>query len=95
MISRKLYEKPNSIEELAEQRDWMKQIPDQLKAHEVKETFLHLNRFLAERLKPLPRFMSSLHIYLIDHDDSCSRALVSNVCLMHFLLSVSPNAAIR
>ncbi|XP_027011591.1 dynein axonemal heavy chain 1 isoform X2 [Tachysurus fulvidraco] len=33
-ISRKLYEKPNSIEELAEQRDWMKQIPDQLKAHE-------------------------------------------------------------
>lgn len=40
MISRKLYEKPNSIEELAEQREWMKQIPDQLKAHKVKETFL-------------------------------------------------------
>ncbi|TTB85611.1 Dynein heavy chain 1, axonemal [Bagarius yarrelli] len=34
MISRKLYEKPNCIEELAEQREWMKQIPDQLKAHE-------------------------------------------------------------
>ncbi|MCJ8744212.1 hypothetical protein PDJAM_G00116030 [Pangasius djambal] len=34
LISRKLFEKPNSIEELAEQRDWMKQIPDQLKAHE-------------------------------------------------------------
>ncbi|KAM6980842.1 dynein axonemal heavy chain 1 [Aplochiton taeniatus] len=33
-ISRKLYEKPNSIEELTEQREWMKQIPDQLKAHE-------------------------------------------------------------
>ncbi|KAI4880923.1 hypothetical protein NFI96_025448, partial [Prochilodus magdalenae] len=33
-ISRKLYEKSNSIEELAEQREWMKQIPDQLKAHE-------------------------------------------------------------
>ncbi|XP_066527086.1 dynein axonemal heavy chain 1 [Hoplias malabaricus] len=33
-ISRKLYEKPNSIEELSEQREWMKQIPDQLKAHE-------------------------------------------------------------
>lgn len=40
MISRKLYEKPNSIEELAEQREWMKQIPDQFKAHKVKETFL-------------------------------------------------------
>lgn len=40
MISRKLCEKPNSIEDLAEQRDWMKQIPDQLKAHEVEETFL-------------------------------------------------------
>ncbi|KAL6464354.1 hypothetical protein MHYP_G00266710 [Metynnis hypsauchen] len=33
-ISRKLYEKPNSIEELTEQREWMKQIPDQLKAQE-------------------------------------------------------------
>ncbi|XP_067102135.1 dynein axonemal heavy chain 1 [Osmerus mordax] len=33
-ISMKLYEKPNSIEELSEQRDWMKQIPEQLKAHE-------------------------------------------------------------
>lgn len=39
MISRKVHEKPNSIEELAEQRDWMKQIPDQLKAHEVDEMF--------------------------------------------------------
>lgn len=39
-ISRKLYEKPNNIEELAEQREWMKHIPDKLKAHEVKETFL-------------------------------------------------------
>ncbi|XP_076846923.1 dynein axonemal heavy chain 1 isoform X2 [Brachyhypopomus gauderio] len=34
-ISKKLYEKPNSIEKLAEQREWMKQIPDLLKAHEV------------------------------------------------------------
>ncbi|XP_062843095.1 dynein axonemal heavy chain 1 [Trichomycterus rosablanca] len=33
-ISKKLFEKPNSIEDLTEQRDWMKQIPDQLKAHE-------------------------------------------------------------
>ncbi|XP_030634236.1 dynein heavy chain 1, axonemal [Chanos chanos] len=33
-ISRKLYEKPNSIEELTEQREWMKQIPDQLKTNE-------------------------------------------------------------
>ncbi|XP_051777061.1 dynein axonemal heavy chain 1 [Erpetoichthys calabaricus] len=33
-ISRKLYDKANSIEELAEQREWMKGIPDQLKTHE-------------------------------------------------------------
>ncbi|XP_013988847.1 dynein axonemal heavy chain 1 isoform X2 [Salmo salar] len=33
-ISRKLHEKPNSIEELTDQREWMKQISDQLKAHE-------------------------------------------------------------
>ncbi|XP_042561677.1 dynein axonemal heavy chain 1-like [Clupea harengus] len=33
-ISRKLYEKPNSIEDLTEQREWMKLIPEQLKAHE-------------------------------------------------------------
>ncbi|XP_041945152.1 dynein heavy chain 1, axonemal isoform X2 [Alosa sapidissima] len=33
-ISRKLYEKPNSVEDLTEQREWMKQIPEQLKAHE-------------------------------------------------------------
>lgn len=35
-ISRKLHEKPNSIEELTDQREWMKQISDQLKAHEVQ-----------------------------------------------------------
>ncbi|XP_004631750.1 dynein heavy chain 1, axonemal [Octodon degus] len=29
-ISRKIYEKPNSIEELAELRDWMKSIPEKL-----------------------------------------------------------------
>ncbi|XP_066265764.1 dynein axonemal heavy chain 1-like isoform X1 [Branchiostoma lanceolatum] len=33
-ISRKLYDKPNSIEELAEQREWMKTIPEALKSHE-------------------------------------------------------------
>ncbi|XP_041836448.1 dynein heavy chain 1, axonemal isoform X2 [Melanotaenia boesemani] len=32
-ISRKLSEKPNSIEELTEKRDWMKQIPKQLKTY--------------------------------------------------------------
>ena len=35
-VSRKLHEKPNSIEELTDQREWMKQISDQLKAHEVQ-----------------------------------------------------------
>ncbi|KAF4107339.1 dynein axonemal heavy chain 1 isoform X1 [Onychostoma macrolepis] len=33
-ISRKLSEKPSSIEELIEQREWMKLLPEQLKAHE-------------------------------------------------------------
>lgn len=31
----KLFEKPNSIEELTEKRDWMKLIPEQVKGHEV------------------------------------------------------------
>ncbi|KAF3689531.1 Dynein heavy chain 1 [Channa argus] len=35
-ISRKLNEKPNSIEELTEKRDWMKQIPEQLKSYKVQ-----------------------------------------------------------
>ncbi|MGH0183081.1 UNVERIFIED_CONTAM: hypothetical protein FKN15_013335 [Acipenser sinensis] len=34
-ISRKLYEKPNSIEELAELREWMKGVPEQMKLHEM------------------------------------------------------------
>ncbi|XP_051532039.1 dynein axonemal heavy chain 1 [Myxocyprinus asiaticus] len=33
-ISKQLFEKPSSIEELTEQREWMKQIPEQLKVHE-------------------------------------------------------------
>ncbi|KAI3369512.1 hypothetical protein L3Q82_007723 [Scortum barcoo] len=33
IMSRKLREKPNSIEELTEKRDWMKQIPEQLKSY--------------------------------------------------------------
>ncbi|XP_009304459.3 dynein axonemal heavy chain 1 [Danio rerio] len=33
-ISKKLFEKPSSIEELTEQREWMNQVPEQLKAHE-------------------------------------------------------------
>ncbi len=34
-MSRKLREKPNSIDELTEKRDWMKQIPEQLKSYKV------------------------------------------------------------
>lgn len=34
-MSRKLCEKPNSIEELTEKRDWMKQIPEHLKSYKV------------------------------------------------------------
>lgn len=33
-FARKLYEKPNCIEELAEMREWMKTIPDKLKEHQ-------------------------------------------------------------
>lgn len=35
-ISRKIYEKPNSIEELAELREWMKGIPEKLVVLEVR-----------------------------------------------------------
>lgn len=35
-ISRKIYEKPNSIEELAELREWMKAIPEKLVGLEVR-----------------------------------------------------------
>ena len=37
-ISRKIYEKPNSIEELAELREWMKGIPEKLVGLEVRCT---------------------------------------------------------
>ncbi|KAG7477961.1 hypothetical protein MATL_G00075170 [Megalops atlanticus] len=33
-VSLRLFEKPDSIEELTEKREWMKQIPEQIKAHE-------------------------------------------------------------
>ena len=33
-IARKLYEKPNCIEELSEIREWMKSIPETLKEHQ-------------------------------------------------------------
>lgn len=36
IMSRKLREKPNSIEELTEMREWMKQIPEQLKSYKVQ-----------------------------------------------------------
>lgn len=35
-MSRKLREKPNNIEELTEKREWMKQIPEQLKSYKVQ-----------------------------------------------------------
>lgn len=37
-ISRKIYEKPNSIEELTELREWMKGIPEKLVELEVRHT---------------------------------------------------------
>ncbi len=35
MMSKKLREKPSSIEELTEKRDWMKQIPEQIRSYKV------------------------------------------------------------
>lgn len=35
-ISRKLYEKPNTIEELTEMREWMKGVPEQLLQHQER-----------------------------------------------------------
>lgn len=40
-ISRKIYEKPNSIEELAELREWMKGIPERLVGLEVRQAHGH------------------------------------------------------
>ncbi|XP_074517159.1 dynein axonemal heavy chain 1 [Sebastes fasciatus] len=37
-ISNKLRDNPNSIEELTEKRDWMKQIPEQLKSYKMEFT---------------------------------------------------------
>ena len=39
MVSRRLFEKPNMIEELVELREWIKTIPEKLKEHNV--SFLH------------------------------------------------------
>ena len=36
-MSRKLHEKPDGIEELSEKRDWMKQIPEQLRNYKVQD----------------------------------------------------------
>ncbi|XP_054832932.1 dynein axonemal heavy chain 1 [Eublepharis macularius] len=50
-ISRKIYEKPNSIEELADLREWMKGIPEKLKVQEeliskVMEEYEVMEEFL-------------------------------------------------
>ena len=41
-ISRKIYEKPNSIEELAELREWMKGVPEKLVGLEVRRAHWEL-----------------------------------------------------
>jgi len=40
-ISKKLFDKPSCIEDLVEQREWMKLVPEQLKVHEVQSLFYH------------------------------------------------------
>uniref|UniRef100_A0A8C9ZPR8 Dynein axonemal heavy chain 1 n=1 Tax=Sander lucioperca TaxID=283035 RepID=A0A8C9ZPR8_SANLU len=49
-ISRKLHEKPNSIEELAEKRDWAKQIPEQLKSYKVHMCGLAISDLIGKTL---------------------------------------------
>ena len=40
-ISRKLLDRPNCVEELAEMREWMKSIPDIITEHSVTLHSLH------------------------------------------------------
>ncbi|XP_064422227.1 dynein axonemal heavy chain 1 [Latimeria chalumnae] len=55
-ISRKLYEKPNSIEELTDLREWMKGISEQLKTHEeLMSKALEDYELLDEFLYALPQ----------------------------------------
>lgn len=42
ILSQKLREKPTSIEELTEKRDWMKQIPEQIKSYKVHSEDINL-----------------------------------------------------
>jgi len=35
LVSRRLFDKPNMIEELVDQREWIKTIPDKLGEHQV------------------------------------------------------------
>ncbi|KAL7406937.1 hypothetical protein ABVT39_000487 [Epinephelus coioides] len=58
VMSRKLNEKPNSVEELTEKRDWMKQIPEQLR--NFKD---HIGKTLADY-----ELMEELYYSLSDDD---------------------------
>ena len=35
LVSRRLFDKPNMIEELVDQREWIKTIPEKLREHQV------------------------------------------------------------
>lgn len=79
VINRKLDEQPNSIEELADQREWMKQIPEQLKLHEVKRYYLLkfiLARFLIMLLNSLKYTIEIAKPGIVDH----------YFCLCHHLI---------
>ncbi len=44
-IQRKLFEKPNNMEELHEHREWMKAVPGLMEDKKVDIFFSHLNKF--------------------------------------------------
>lgn len=53
-INRKLFDKPNSIEELVAIQEWMKSIPEKLREHTVGRKLLFKNCFQLE-LSQRPR----------------------------------------
>lgn len=78
-----------ATQELTEQGEWMKLIPEQLKAHEVRLQAHHLSRFLNRLIKKNilinlnPRFLKRFY-YLAS---VCLGAFIqSNVRLPHYLI---------
>ena len=76
-ISRKLYDKPNCIEELAEMREWMKSIPDTLQDHQVGHAWLVTQRHGWQEL-----FLTCIVLYwlLVLLNQSHPRCFITATC---------------